>query len=346
MTNSGAGGRSHELGFSVIRGETISRLVHGDPEGAICVIREAYLAHAHGQSINPAASFLKFGDKANARIIALPAHLDGRWRISGIKWIASFPDNIRDGLPRASAVLILNSHDCGFPFACLEASVISGARTAASAALAAELLRGGRRTHALGIVGTGFIARYVYRLLIATQWEIEKVVLYDIDPAEARRFAAKVCDGTAHTSVTIAADLPEALRSSDLILFSTVASKPYVHDAGLLEHHPTVLHISLRDLAPELLLSACNIVDDIDHVLQADTSVHLAEKLTRSRSFLAGTLAEVIEGSYVSDSERTVIFSPFGLGVLDLALGKWVYDRAVAMGEYCAIDDFFYDLER
>jgi ornithine cyclodeaminase len=80
-----------------------------------------------------------------------------------------------------------------------------------------------------------------------------------------------------------------------------------------------VLHISLRDLAPELLLSACNVVDDVEHVMHADPWAHLAEELSGSRDFVAGTLAEVILGRCPFDHCRPVIFSPFGLGLLDLA---------------------------
>jgi N-[(2S)-2-amino-2-carboxyethyl]-L-glutamate dehydrogenase len=322
-------------------------LIHSDLEGAISIIRDAYLTHARGQSVNPSSVFLRFPDKPNARIIALPSHLEDPWHLSGIKWIASYPDNIRSGVPRASAVLILNSHESGYPFACLEASIISAARTAASAVLAAEhLVADGRRARTLAIVGTGLIARYIYRFLSGTGWNIDRVLLYDINPAEAERFAARVCAPGQHSSVSVAPDLASALGAADLAVFATVAPKPHVHDPALLAHRPVILHISLRDLAPELLLDAYNVVDDVDHVMHADTSPHLAEKLTGSRAFVAGTLADVMQGLCPVDHNRPVIFSPFGLGLLDLALGKWVYDRAVQQGEHCAIGDFFYDLER
>src|SRR5207249_5528898 len=103
--------------------------------------------------------------------------------------IASYPDNVRRGFPRASAVLVLNSYETGYPFAILESSIISAARTAASAVLAAHWLNGqSHRAHSLGIVGTGFIARYVYEFLLDARWEIDEVLLYDRSPLESEKF--------------------------------------------------------------------------------------------------------------------------------------------------------------
>src|SRR5206468_1356745 len=105
-------------------------------------------------------------------------------------------------------------------------------------------------------------------------------------------------------------------------------------------------HISLRDLAPEILLRSNNVVDDVEHVMKANTSPHLAEQRTGDRSFVTGTLADIIVGRRTVDSSRPIIFSPFGMGILDLAVGKWVYEQAVAAGRDQRLSDFFYETVR
>ena len=138
----------------------------------------------------------------------------------------------------------------------------------------------------------------------------------------------------------------ELIRSSDLVVFATVAGEPHVNDVSWFDHNPLVLHVSLRDLAPEILLASTNIVDDVEHCLKANTSPHLVEQLTGNRDFLAGTLDDVMAGRVTVPADRPVVFSPFGLGVLDLAVGKYVYDEVARSGELHVVDDFFHELKR
>ena len=333
--------------LSIISGKTVFDIIRAHRADCIGIVRDAYLAHAHGQSVNPDSYFLRFPEKPDCRIIALPAYLGNGFGVAGLKWIASYPGNIQRGFPRASAVLVLNSYETGYPFAVLESSIISAARTAASAALAAYWLEGqSRRAHSLGIVGTGFIARYVYDFLVDTGWEIEEVRLYDTSPVEAEKFKDTACRLEHHRMVTVAPDVTQLLRASDLIVFTTVASAPHVTDAALFEHNPLVLHISLRDLAPEILLRSQNVVDDVEHVMKANTSAHLTEQQTGNRSFVTGTLAEIVLGRRSVNRSRPIIFSPFGMGILDVAVGKWVYDQAVAAGRDLRLSDFFYETVR
>ena len=111
-------------------------------------------------------------------------------------------------------------------------------------------------------------------------------------------------------------------------------------------HNPLVLHVSLRDLAPEIILASTNFVDDVEHCLKANTSPHLAEQLTGNRDFLQGTLGDLMAGRAPAPADRPLIFSPFGLGVLDLAVGKYVYDEVARAGDLHVIDDFFHELKR
>src|SRR5713101_6974638 len=333
--------------LSIINGRTVSDIVSANRRECIEIVRDACLAHARGKSVNPDSYFLRFPDKPDCRIIALPAYLGNGFGVAGLKWIASYPANIQRGFPRASAVLVLNNYDTGYPFAILESSIISAARTAASAVLAAYWLnRQSRRAQSLGIVGTGFIARYVYDFLINTGWEIDDVRLYDASPVESEKFRNTVCRPEHHRAVTVAPDVERLVRACDLILFTTVASAPHIAVRALFEHNPLVLHISLRDLAPEILLGSQNVVDDVEHVMKANTSPHLAEQKTGDRSVVTGTLADIMTGRRSVNRSRPIIFSPYGMGILDLAVGTWVYDQAVATGQDLRLSDFFYETVR
>jgi ornithine cyclodeaminase len=333
--------------LSIINGKTVFDIIRAHRDECIGTVRDAYLAHDLGKSVNPDSYFLRFPGKPDSRIIALPAYLGNGFDVAGLKWIASYPGNIQRGFPRASAVLVLNNYETGYPFAILESSIISAARTAASAVLAADWLSGqSRRAHSLGIVGTGFIARYVYDFLADTGWEIDDVRLYDTSPLESEKFRNTACRPERHRTVTVVPEVAQLVRACDLILFTTVASTPHIADPTLFEHNPLVLHISLRDLAPQILLRSQNVVDDVEHVMKANTSPHLAEQQTGNRSFVTGTLAEIMTGRRSVNRASPIIFSPFGMGILDLAVGKWVYDQAVAAGQDLRLSNFFYEVVR
>jgi N-[(2S)-2-amino-2-carboxyethyl]-L-glutamate dehydrogenase len=332
--------------FGVVTGAQVAQAVRGREKDIVDLVEQTYRLHGEGRTVNPPSYFLRFSDRPDSRIIALPASVGGSVGVDGLKWISSFPGNISSGLPRASAALLLNDPSNGYPFALLESSIISAVRTAASAALAADRLsRGRRRPTRVGFVGTGLIARYIHTYLAGTGWLFDEINLFDLDSGNARQFAEYVRRGEDSAPVVTRGSCDELIRACDLVVFATVAGTPHVTDPGVLDHGPLVLHVSLRDLAPELILGAVNVVDDVEHCLKANTSVHLAEQRTGNRDFIAGTLDDVL-AERLRPGPGPLIFSPFGLGVLDLAVGKWVYDGAKENGGLQYIDDFFFELDR
>jgi ornithine cyclodeaminase len=139
----------------------------------------------------------------------------------------------------------------------------------------------------VGFVGTGLIARYIHTFLAGTGWSSDEIGVHDLSADIAAGFRGYLEEADTAGRITVHEDAEQLIRSSDLVVFATIAAQAHVRDLTWFAHNPVVLHVSLRDLAPEIVLASTNIVDDVDHCLKADTSPHLAEQLTGNRDFTA-----------------------------------------------------------
>ncbi|MEV2242858.1 2,3-diaminopropionate biosynthesis protein SbnB [Streptomyces sp. NPDC049970] len=314
----------------------VRRILDGREKEVLNAVREAYLRHADEQTSLPHSVFLRFPDDTRNRIIGLPAYLGGPAPLAGMKWIASFPGNVAEGLERASAAIILNSMRTGRPVALVEGSTISARRTAASAALAAAALppADGRET-GVTLIGCGVINFEVLRFLLAVRPELADITVFDLDADRAEAFRARSAAefGADGRVVRVAESAEAALGAHRLVSLATTAGVPYLDLRGC-RPGTLVLHVSLRDVTVEGVLDAVNVVDDADHVCRAATSVHLAETRVGDRSFIHATLGELLraESPAHRDERRPTLFSPFGLGVLDLAVAGLVLSEARAAG--------------
>ncbi|RMU65586.1 putative 2,3-diaminopropionate biosynthesis protein SbnAB [Pseudomonas syringae pv. syringae] len=335
--------RLKRAAFHVVDGEVVARLLTADPLACIDDVQAAYLAHEAGHTINPDSYFLRFAQAPANRIIALPASLSGKQPVSGIKWISSFPGNIDTGLQRASAVLILNDPLTGYAFACLEASRISAMRTAASAVLAARWMnRQQRHVGRMSFIGAGFIARTILDMFVSDGWTMDAVSVFDQHQDSAMALVGHAASH--HGLHSEPGDLATCLQA-DVVVFATTAPSPYVLEP-VFQPGQLVLNISLRDLGPEVIAQANNILDDVEHCLKAQTSPDLAVQQYQHRSFITGTLAQLMTGQVELSPDKASIFSPFGLGVLDLAVGQRVYRQAVAEGSALPVPQFFFESAR
>jgi len=328
----------------ILSGNDVLSLLTGREIGIMNAVRQAYEAHAKGDSSLPHSTFLRFPGESANRIIALPAFLGDDFQVAGMKWIASFPANRDAGLERASAVLILNSTLTGRPFALMEGSIISAKRTAASAAVAARCLHHWQSGASMGLIGCGLINLEVARFVLADRPEIGSLHVFDVETERAQLFQRKLGELFPGVEVSIARDVENVLRECPLLSIATTAVEPHISDLSCCAPGTTVLHVSLRDLTPEVILACDNVVDDISHVCRARTSVHLAELQAGNRDFIRCTLGGVLLGANPRPSpDAKVIFSPFGLGILDIALGKMVCDLAASEAKGMMIPSFLPD---
>ncbi|TDV49937.1 2,3-diaminopropionate biosynthesis protein SbnB [Actinophytocola oryzae] len=323
----------------VLGNADVRQVLDGEEEAVLAAVRGAYVEHERGRTTVPESLFLRFPDTGN-RIIALPSYLGGAKPVAGMKWIASFPDNVAEGMERASAVVVLNSTATGRPLCVMEGSVISARRTAASAALASATLPGATAVTAVTVVGCGVINTEILRFLRSVHPSLSAVTIVDLSAKRAAAFAHR-CESELGLSTSVARDLDTALAANHLVSIATTASTPYT-DLTAARPGTLVLHVSLRDVTVEGVRTAVNVVDDRDHACRAATSVHLTEQAVGHRDFIESTIGELLlKGeAHQRSTERVTLFSPFGLGALDLAVAEFVHGRARAHGLGTDLPDF------
>ena len=259
------------------------------------LVEATYRLHGAGDSVNPPSYFLRFPDRPTSRIIALPASLGGHIRVDGLKWISSFPGNVppvSPGLGGADPQRPRHRLSVRLPGELRHQRHPDGGLRGA----AADWLSRAARPTRVGFIGVGLIARYIHTFLAGTGWSFDEIGVYDLSADSAAGFRGYLERSGSAGRVTVHDSAEDLIRSSDLVVFATVAGQPHVHDLSWFAHNPLVLHVSLRDLAPEILLASTNIVDDVEHCLKANTSPHLAEQLIGNRDFLLGTLDDVMAG--------------------------------------------------
>ena len=314
----------------IINSELVNDILNKNKPHIVNMVRDTYLNFHKGGCVNPDSFFLRFPDNDRNRIIGLASsNTSGENKISGIKWIASYPDNLEINLPRASASIILNDYNTGRVKAFIEGTAISAARTAASAVLAATLLIKNKMIeHKLLLVGCGVISKTILDFIHVSDIKLNTVYLYDIKSSAAYQ-SQQFIQEKYGVNVIVVSTLNEGIRLADLIVFATTEIKPYVSTDHIHIDElagKVILGISLRDICPDIVIHSNNIVDDIDHCLKANTSVHLTEQKYQNRDLINGNIGDLIDGEITLEENKPTLFSPFGLGVLDLNVAKYVYD--------------------
>ncbi|MCG8425586.1 MAG: 2,3-diaminopropionate biosynthesis protein SbnB [Proteobacteria bacterium] len=326
----------------ILSNRDVKQALDASESELVDIIARAYQRYEDGSVINPTSAFMRLPSPPRSRIIALPSFSGGERPLAGLKWVSSFPGNLERGLPRASAVMMINYGVTGRVRTILDGTDISSQRTAASAAVAARALLSGRTPEVMGVVGCGPINREIINYVKRTVGSINRLCVHDLDPDRGERFAASFA-GTDLEAATVSR-IDDVFATADLIAFATNAIEPYVPERIALERRHVILHISLRDLQPGHVVDARNCVDDANHAFSSQTSLHLAEQATGRRDFLTATIGALIADPGLAERKfagAAAVFSPFGLGVLDLAVAEVVENYCIERNMGTTIDDFF-----
>ncbi|QJB31971.1 2,3-diaminopropionate biosynthesis protein SbnB [Chitinophaga oryzae] len=293
-------------------------------------IRETVYTLKDGDFAQPIKPYLRYRDLTN-RIIAMPAFVGGKVSFSGIKWIASFPENIKKNIPRANSVTILNEADTGIPACIINTSHVSAVRTAAVTGLVVKeyLQRNQQKKLSVGIIGFGPIGQQHLDMVSTLLGDrLDYVNIYDLNPPDSALVPAHLKE-----KVNIVKTWEEAFGNADILMTCTVSKKPYINKVpkkGSLQ-----LNISLRDYVPEFINYTNHIVvDDWEEVCRENTDIevmHKTQGLTKEGTL---SLVDIIceEKLRHAGTEEVVMFNPMGMAVFDIATAVYFYEKAKADG--------------
>ncbi|HEX4806076.1 MAG TPA: 2,3-diaminopropionate biosynthesis protein SbnB [Conexibacter sp.] len=315
------------------------RAAMGDSiRGYVEALRGALALHAEGKTAQPLKPYLRWRRRGHIadRIIAMPGYVGGTDPMAGIKWIGSKHDNpSARGIPRASAVIVLNDPETHFPVAIMEGGEISGMRTAGVTVLACEYLaRPGFQ--AIALVGCGFIGRLHALGLLESFPAIERIYLYDHHRAAADALAQELGQlGRAGLTVTVCDAAEEAVCRGELVVPCTVTARPYI-ELDWLMPGAFVSNISIMDVTPDVYLGVDKlIVDDWEQANRERKTINqlvLAGRLKQSD--LHAELGDVVRGIKPGREHRDerILLNPMGMAIEDVACAAAVYRTAREQG--------------
>jgi N-[(2S)-2-amino-2-carboxyethyl]-L-glutamate dehydrogenase len=308
-------------------------------EAVSCCIRQAIDLVYTQDYAQPVKPYLRYGNAKN-RIIAMPAYAGGNVDTAGIKWIASFPENIRKGLDRAHSVTILNQASTGIPFCIVNTNYISAVRTAGVTAVIIQEYLAHRKfskgSLRLGLTGFGPIGQTHLDMCACLFGDLlETVFIYDPRPLELLSIPPEVCD-----KVVIAKDWRSAYAQADIFITCTVSTQRYID----MRPKPGSLHcnISLRDYQNTAIRQMGRVVvDDWEEICREKTDIefmHLEEGLDEDEvySFSSHRLDEMFDGL---EPEQTLMFNPMGMAVFDICTARLFYDKALELDAFQQIPD-------
>jgi ornithine cyclodeaminase/alanine dehydrogenase-like protein (mu-crystallin family) len=302
-----------------------------DMPGCMDAMAEVLEALARDELFLP-LRMIAFPPGESSGIGLMPAFRGGSNPAYSLKTICLFPDNPSRGLDPHQGTVTLFSGETGELRALMNASAITGIRTAAVSGVATRLLAREGATE-LAIVGAGHQAHpHIAAMLEARQFERIRIVARSMESAE--RLADEWPLATAVDSVE------EAVRDADVICTVTNSSEPVLrHDWLKPGAHVNAVGSSIKT-ARELdtaTIAACSLfVDRRESTVNeaGDYLMPLAEGAIPGADHIRAEIGEILVGAHpgrTSEDELTV-FKSLGLAVEDLAAAQYVVRRAAETG--------------
>lgn len=267
----------------------------------------------------------------------MPAYRGGEHGAFGLKAICVFPENPSlHGKDAHQGAVTLFSRETGELLALMNASAITGIRTAAVSAVATRLLAN-ENANRLAIVGAGVQARtHLGAIAAVRSIETARVVARNFD--HAQQFVDEMQTGFPFPIEAVRTN-EEAVRDAYLIVIATSSLEPVIqrdwispgaHVNAIGTHSP-----HSREIDTATMAAARIFVDRRESALNESGDYLLAAKEGAiGPENILGEIGELLIGTKQGRTSATEItlFKSLGLAIEDVACAEFLYRKAKAQG--------------
>ncbi|HEU5138864.1 MAG TPA: ornithine cyclodeaminase family protein [Bacillales bacterium] len=256
-------------------------------------------------------------------------------KVVGTKVITVYDGNHNNGLPSHQGVVLLFDADNGKLKATIDATKITGVRTAAVSAVATDYLAK-KDSRTLGMVGSGEQARTHLEAMLKVR-PIEQVKVWSRNREHAESFKVEM-EPKFQIPVEIYDSVREVAADADIICTVTSSKEPVLKgewvQPGTHVNAVGACQPKDRELDSDLAGMSDFYVDRLESAIHesGDYLIPLAEGIIE-KAHIKGEIGELLTGAKEgrkSDSAVTV-FESLGLAVEDLATAQFIYQEAVRL---------------
>ncbi|MCU0226212.1 MAG: ornithine cyclodeaminase family protein [Bryobacterales bacterium] len=299
---------------------------------AIDLVRESFLRLAEGTALNQARRRLTLPGGAQLHSLA-----GACGDYFGAKVYATHPRPGAGGPGAAFYVLLFRASD-GEALAMMEASELGRIRTGAASGVATDCLASGDAS-IVGMLGTGYQAHTQLHAVCSVR-TIREVRVY-ARRAESRRQFVEAFREFQAGEVRECASPEEAAEGAHIVVTATRSADPVLPDGAVSRNaHINAIGSNVSthaELDPRTVRrAACIAVDSQEQALMEAGDLLLAYPDARWPGEQVRELGSVLQESGGDSGWRrpdgVTIFESTGLGVQDVAVAGWVYERALATG--------------
>jgi ornithine cyclodeaminase/alanine dehydrogenase-like protein (mu-crystallin family) len=301
----------------------------------IDILENAFADLSNGNAVMPQRTLIPAPEHSGLALF-MPAYLKGMGAL-GAKVVTVYKDNLEKyGLASVLGTIILLDDKTGAAIAIMDGGYLTAMRTGGVAGLASKVLaREDAKVHAL--FGTGGMAR-AHAWAVDTVREIEKLILYSIDPVDQREAFQESLKEIIDCEVVSADDPEQAVGEADIITLITSAKdpiingdwlKPGTHINGLGSHSPTTREIDTKTVQNSKVV--CDLVEALKP--EAGDFIIPVEAGEWSWDQVHGSLGDVITGKITAreNEDEITLFKSVGLAIQDMSTALHVYHKAVEM---------------